>query len=740
MWHFYLSDDAGVTYHEIEEPTGWDSVLFTLKRGPESDEPWIDGADFVFSSTLTFVRKGARILKLAYDTFGIDADVRIRITRTGCVYQFDGFVDFSDYNENPYCGKDCGAEVVTVRIYKSGFSQLFKNRIDNAVDLSKQSGIDGNEILGKEGFELKLHSKEIFYLSTLKVNEFLNNYSLSTIPDVNAHTPPLEIKTQELEFTLQPSSYEAQQPFLYSGSTYPPGVEARRIYIKGRWKFTSTRTTTGSDLFIRMYVTKSDGTLVRFEDYLIASYAGGTASIDYTFPDGAYEDLLPDENLSINLVHPATTSAAGSLTFNWDLAASFLELSENSIITPSTAKVYGVFEAFQKITESITGASNSFASDFFESGCGNYLTITNGLNIRKMLDKNGNLFPVTTSFKDIYDAMDSIFCLGMRIEKIEIEGIITERVRVEHRSFFYQAQISQTFDHVPDVNMNVSLEAYYNELEIGYSKWQTEDVNGLDEFNSKRLYSLPVKNVKKKLSRLCGFIASGYMIEQTRRQQFKEKPTSDYATDNDMFIIATNRTEVNANVYNIDAAGEPVAATYGPGTVSERNESFSDITGLLSPETSYNLRLSPARNARYHWPLLAVSLYKKPVQQISFQSGTGNYQMQSTQTDDCAVSEAAIAENGNIHQDSVVETYKESLYVPETLEFVVAASTTRGYFSFDDFLQAVANPTLQYQASCDGGPATDSASGSNYFGGYIKTLNYRPNKEGGFGEFLLQRK
>lgn len=71
------------------------------------------------------------------------------------------------------------------------------------------------------------------------------------------------------------------------------------------------------------------------------------------------------------------------------------------------------------------------------------------------------------------------------------------------------------------------------------------------------------------------FIASGYSIEDVRRQQYAQTATNSYENDEDPFIISLRR--------NNDAL------------IAETNEAFPKVENLISPATSYNLRLSPAR-------------------------------------------------------------------------------------------------------------------------------------------------
>jgi hypothetical protein len=130
--------------------------------------------------------------------------------------------------------------------------------------------------------------------------------------------------------------------------------------------------------------------------------------------------------------------------------------------------------------------------------------------------------------------------------------------------------------------------------------------------------------------------------------------------------------------------------------------------------------------ARWRYPEIKASLYKKAAPIITFQSGTGNYQLISTmdELDECKPELGEVRENYPIGATSVKESLREALYVPELLEFTTV-------ITLDEFLEAVQNPTKTYSVACDS---------QNFFAGYIKSLNFRPNNEGSSGDFVLQRK
>jgi hypothetical protein len=104
-----------------------------------------------------------------------------------------------------------------------------------------------------------------------------------------------------------------------------------------------------------------------------------------------------------------------------------------------------------------------------------------------------------------------------------------------------------------------------------------------------------------------------YSLELTRR---KGVSTYDSDYDKDNFIVCTGR--------GVDGSGDPNELN-----VAEKDENFDSITNVLSPETAYNLRISPGRNALRHVKTISGSIQKFTSRPIRFTYGEGNYTMVS---------------------------------------------------------------------------------------------------------------
>ncbi|MES2731727.1 MAG: hypothetical protein V4714_08265 [Bacteroidota bacterium] len=742
------------TESEVAEPIGWDSVVFTLRRSEE-----YSGLTFEFSDSLQFDREGGALIKQAFDADGIDAVMAIRIETCDAEILYNGVINFAVYSEKNACPDEC-AEFVTVGIMQSGLTQKFKNRMETPVNLEKETGIDGGALTEIESFDLLLHSKEIVFIAEYKKNAFITDpyfevrdFGLGASPDTEFYAMlPLGILVNDFgESALETIELDSFQPLFYSGLTYPGGITERTLHLAYSFDFRLdvlvTQTTTPLvPPFIPITDEANDAVIeivliiksVTTSDIETETVLQTLASANYPYGDNTHVSLSgttdvvlpPDCNFSIMIKVSAHYYGGALYTKHYQIGMTFddtstLDYYENSTLPPSSTKAYLLYEAFTRVAESITGSLGSFKSDFFgglasipddyeADGCGRHIALTNGLNIRQLKTKAGGLFPISVSFKQLFDALNAIYSLGMRVEFED--GI--EKIRVEPKAYFYNSDVSYVLKNVKDIEKTVALDLIYNEAEFGYSKWETQTKNGIDEFNAKHNYSLPIIQAKKKLSQICSFVTGGYAIETCRRLQFKTNPNSDSDYDNELFLISCNKAEVTTDKYSIP----PISTVYDAGTISERDENFTSITGIISPETAYNLRFSPARMLCSWYPVLAASLVKKAAPVIKFQSASGNYELSDEQVDDCDVAgEGLLIEGQDITMEDVAERLRTPYYLPENFNFEFP-------ISFKVFMQLKAKAINAIRFGC-----TDTVKG------YIKEVTYQPNSDGGIASFKVVR-
>jgi len=734
-YRFYIRNNQDTTpaYVEVDEPIGWDGVVFTLQR---SDQ--FDGLENLYSDDLTFYGAGTDLLRDAFESFGFDAQLDCKI-EFYCDLVLDSTI-VTVINMLTY--KRVGNQT-TVKLEASSVDRKFKNRFETKVNFDDLLSIEGEALTPLEPFDLKLHSKLIRTSASIK--ELGDPIIMGN--DSNAHVPLLYKFDGDLagtnDVTSQNVDDKSSNCIITNGSQF-----IRNLEITAHFDISSYSEITTNDSGTTVF--KFSGGYKVYYSILLgdkitplvtafiadipatASTVPLTDTFDYTITI----PLFPTMSLFIYTIEDYENTLPGDVinraclfTYN---ESTEIDIQEDNQIVPSESSAYMIYEVFNRVCESITDQQNAFRSNFFgrqnslptaydENGCGSFTALLNGLSIRKMLDKDGNEYPFIASFSDLYRSCNAIWNLGARVEQDD-DG--SYYIRVEPKEYFYDnTEVVFTIDSPADVETVVAKDLLFNDIEIGYEKWKIEAVNGIDEFNSRRNYSIPLLNVKNKLqngggSMLSPYITSGYVIETTRRLQYSSNPTTDSEFDNDNFIVCLNRTEVTSDRYS----SPPASQSYGINEVSERDEAFGAISDVISSETSYNLRLSPGNMIRNWWNYLAPSVLLKPSKILKYQSGEGNTLMKTTREDDCSPVSGEINERGNVSQDQFKESniLLSALYNPVYISFDYP-------IDFGNFIAIKEGSNKLIRVNCDN---------TSYFG-FIKELRFSPNNGSANFKILL---
>ena len=245
---------------------------------------------------------------------------------------------------------------------------------------------------------------------------------------------------------------------------------------------------------------------------------------------------------------------ANTLQFNFDYEICKLEAKQTSICESTKPKVYLINEVFGRIAEKYTNECLKMFSRFFGRydslpythqlpsetptetwGCGGLLSLTNGLKIRNALNNDGNEYSLKVSMKDVFEAMKSVYNIGMGIEYDEFKNDGSKLIRIEPYKYFYNDSVVFTATFPKKVEKRVNTNKYISLVDVGYSTWTTESTNGLNDVFTDRNYRTELSTVQNTYKAICEFIASDYAIEITRRKW--GSITNDWRYDNDTFIV-----------------------------------------------------------------------------------------------------------------------------------------------------------------------------------------------------------
>lgn len=698
-YQFILSH-GGNEYTLTTDPDGWEEITINLNR----DSRW-HGVFKEISLDLGFWCNGGgyEFINSIYESNGADAEILLTISYCDTVF-FTGLLALNSIIRKH--------SIINVPVDNYDVGVLIKRRFETPINLEQATTLDGGTVNNYTygNYDVGMHSRTIFLQSELRQDDpftrqttqaitfgiqygaWINHGILSTLNDLSTiqDNPVIVDFRTGGSFLRSDSNIEpfftandpiVQYPLVVDLSWDISGVytdtmatpQTRGFNVAGQW-------------ILQLHYGQDLATGTQIQLAATGTYASNDPTITRPFSGSGSQQITLEVGDRIWLAWGITggnyllTTGSGTfdIDFSWAYDSAFVKLETNSQFEETETKAWAIHELFARLTHSITNIPISFFSRYFgrtnsqpttypTTGDGGLTAITNGLKLRGYTDERS---AIAVSMQDLMESVDSLHCVGW--------GVENNKMVVETIDYFYSDNVIAQFDFVPEVEMRIFKDAYYNEVEIGYEKWETEDVNGIEEPNSIHTYSIPNTQLKNKYVRLSPYIGGSYAIETTRRRRGS---TRDWKYDNDNFILAL----------------KPVL------TECEKDENFDSVTNLLEPSTTYNLRYSPARNLVRHLKAVVGALFRKPTAEVRFQEGEGNIEMTSRELDN---------RNGYFNNQLLTENQDfiagQSLWIPEvySFEFVV---------EFTQFMQIANDPY---------GKIGFSETDTDHKYGYILTMEY----------------
>jgi hypothetical protein len=746
-WTFTILDRNNLAY-VIDEPIGFTDCEIEIKRDLETHGIFFDYQKNDFS----FDGLAMRLLKKEYENYGVEGNMTLLI-EWGCnnevVELYRGRFLFADYNF--VCGDEC---MVKIPIETSSDVLNLKNKFDQKVNLLTDKAFDGTTILppyNKLGFEMSLPSKAIL-LQNRSINETLNTTPVlgqypGFVPSGASwaqggygmidfgFTKTVASEIGSYFTNTQPRFNDLSQTdtngFILNGisaftNIYPPycdtiynlqpgtlnyGIAHQPyrldIQLAGKIKNINCRNL-GGCVFL---VYKKDSAGMLSEIYRnvildIPSIINNDIDFNFSYVDTNFP--LNDGDQVFMFMSLLYLKYSTAITNNLDAfeiqcnANNYFKLTNLSVTAPTLSKVFMVNEALSRITETITNNAIKVYSEYFgrtdaqpytsaSDGAGSLEVITKGMYLRRQETRiPNNLFTMNISLKDMMEGLEPIHHIGFGIEA-DSNRPGKNLLRIEDWKYFYKNDTILNCDAVNRIETEVAKSKHYSTFKIGYEKWEAEEYNGLDEFLTKRNFRTTLSQIKNELSKLSKFIASGYAIEITKRKFNND--SKDWRYDNDTFLICCKRSNTNAIEVELGNIINP--------------------QNIIDPDTIYNYRISPIRNAM-RWINEVFSSYNNayPNNKIIFMDGDGNYFASGEMaSNDFKLESQILAENQNIDESFFANSIN-------ALPIIKAERDNFSYpISVNEFKNLLANPygLIQYNNTC-----FDSE-------GWIETINYKPS-------------
>lgn len=615
--------------HEISELDGWEDAKLKLERDKNfhSLVEYFDGS-FIFYGNNGVVDGGYDYINEVDQTQGPDAvlEITIELSLNGYSYTtlFNGLVKMDSIVR-------LGNNQIQAAIVPNDFWSKFINRLETPVNIQSEESLDGDVMNVFDSINLSLSSQKIqkSYYGIWQYGE-----KASITPSQYLQATPNTIKLDEIEESFWlPYSSNPEIPVdfmsIIEAGSYHINVQlcvaavnnqdADTIGYDTQWNwFISINET--------QYPLTNSGPINSFP----VQYVQYNIDLIIDLLVGDEIRLYAEEVFNLGTVwviigvdgHPGLDLPGGGVFIKPNITdqeiPSFIRITAQTVFPETNSPSFLLHDAGGQILDRIISRDNTFYSELLggqntvyrqydADGCQWPNAIAKGLQIRQysLAEK-----PFFLSFKEWWDGANPIFNLSLGYETINDEEVI----RIEGKEYQYNETPSVYISNVREITSVYDQERIFKTVKIGYKKWQSEDVSGIDDPQTKHTYASRLQKTGTDIALESEFIAASLAIETTRRKT-REK-SADYKFDNDTFIVA-----INPNSVDVSPETSPDVTDYVP----ELDENFTNIENLLNSDTRYNIRLTPARNLLRWLGWLSGGLQSYLGSFLKFTSGEGNY-------------------------------------------------------------------------------------------------------------------
>lgn len=615
----------------IKEPNGWNDDEKELIR---SDKYF--GVMTSLSNNLAFYKDAFDYIKANYDIKGIKGNVRLekeeRNSQTDrWELSYTGYLDFSTYASTK--------RYIKIKFNESQFFKNIDSRMKDKFELERLDDLKGNVLPALSYKDLTLQGRDIFR-ETLFDNEEdiikIKYKGSSTFDALVDLAIPLKLKYRSDDSFFAPAvtvssggvldlaTAQITRSFgghvIYNAGTvyYLAAEQAKTINVSIKLKFRARFASpeNGDNAIFRIFDDivqgNPDDGYISVDETQIMQCNGASAAVvsppfytigyntwkDFDITYSASKNLLEGDSLGLRL-QPFFSPNPYNRTNVWEFEFTEIEVlsQENDLGETTPCKALRVFDVCDRLLQIITG-KQCFQSDLLNNEWRDLL-ITSGFKIRNFIDKN-----ITISLEDVITGLMAIDDVALLIQN----GV----VRIEKKSRAFEDTISVDLGIVSKIGRKISEKLHYSSIEIGYDfDGEYLEVNGIDEFNIRSTYATCIDtNGDNPFKAISKVRADAYGITLAQAKQIGNFPKLDTSYDKYNFFIDALLISGNAYVvrhWETDFVTAP--------------------TGIFSPNTAFNLRLSPFNSLLRKSKTISTGLQKFPTELLKYSSTEGNSQL-----------------------------------------------------------------------------------------------------------------
>lgn len=551
----------GISYEATDDLKNWDDFELAYKRSN------YDGVLRSFSTKFEFVNRSYNLLKEEYSKNYLSSSAGIAFYKRNNSWNWDKVfqcaLDFSSYSDDGYTISINAIDDTLAAIIKAKRNIQYEYPVS---ELKPQS-------LYYDGLKFQYEAKYVSGGTTVEDDANLQYIQFHGALQAEGGTRPATVSfpvyildNSELPKRDSPLVF-TDEPFTTDGSVqiFAEALSNIDITLKLSFSFYVTADNAHGTAYadVVLFVKRANGDLARFGAWRhiagnIPTIVSELINISLNSGDSIGMDLL--------LYNSATP-----ITMTWTTYLRGFSLSVNfqSRINPVNIDVLLLTTVAEKLLESMTDSSD-YSVDIYNYVPGG-ITRSRLSSCFIMPAESARNLPnakLYTSFKKFCEFMEAEFGYVLVVEGNNVTFI--------HRyALFDNYVVKDLSDQINDYEYSVNSSLINTSVKVGYDKQDYDSINGRDEFRFTNEFSTGLKLTDNTLSFISPYRADAYGIEFLVQKRGED--TTDNDSDNDVFIVGCQyaTSAENGNL------------------LLDRPYSSSQLLGLISPDTMFNIEYSP---------------------------------------------------------------------------------------------------------------------------------------------------
>jgi hypothetical protein len=666
---FTLKSPLGI-FKLDRDPMGWSDTETEVGRSEKTF-----GIFLTNSNNLQFTGVAKDYLETVYQVYGVNADVKltkwVKHPQTDeWQFSFEGNLNFTTRKiEN---------NKLKIDFIEGGLREIFVSQLKEKFELNRTESIKGAQITPLVTDELTNNGRDIYLLSRLNAKEepyYVNSGDWNSGSEYRTGYAPFPLSVVG---NSDPENISPQISTNGADNRWNPDL-ANMFFTVAQKDLGKVSMELSYDFTIKFVQAQNESNVTM--EVVLMKFSGGYDSIplveivgdrtiietlpyptggdiisytfEKTFDPYKGEGIKEGESLTVGILVNGQFGgvSTGFLRYYSENFNGNLVWAEDSFYQRTKAPFLTANETGQKLTEIFSG-KKKFISDLLSEGTWKDLGFTCGGWIRNLKIKTETgiekEWPLTISFEDFYKSIHSVLPVGYGIVTKGAKQFIT----LEPIRYFFQPYVTIKLGQVSNVKRETAAEYVFSSITTGYSKGGNyEKPLGLDEYNIQSTNITPITVIENKYEALGPSRADSYGVEQARRMQYEDFPDEDTPFDDDNFLI--DAKFITRSITRRD--------TKDYYEVRLWQDDFEQApTGVYSPETAFNLRLSPANNRNRHALWFNSATVKYNEDKIRFSSSEGNSELKTK-----FPAKPEVKENG----DTLISELSNPIFEPEWVNF-----------------------------------------------------------------------